>query len=305
MKAARKLARSKLGSLKNNAVSPGVQLRYASAVKALLHFWNLVELSPSNWLDINRATCEFVEAMWLEGEPHSAVSDALAGLMYFAPEAKPHLKPSWKLLKIWQRKEPPRRVLPLSPLMVLGIAGIFTSFKMFDVTAVLLVAFDCFLRTGEFCGLTGSDIQIFGGDRAVIKLAHTKTSLRKVGMEMVVCECSLAIAWLKIAMRNRSKNETILRISPAKLRRLFKEICRILDIEGMSLYSFRRGGATWNFLQHGSMEKTLLRGRWQSTATARIYLNDSAAQTADVQLSKEQVCVLKHFASLLVSKISC
>ena len=31
-----------------------------------------------------------------------------------------------------------------------------------------------------------------------------------------------------------------------------------------------RGGATWDFLEHQSMERTLLRGRWASTSSARM-----------------------------------
>ncbi len=52
------------------------------------------------------------------------------------------------------------------------------------------------------------------------------------------------------------------------------------------MYSFRRGGATWHFLSGGKLEETLLRGRWQSFSTVRIYLQDAAATLIQLQISR-------------------
>ena len=38
-------------------------------------------------------------------------------------------------------------------------------------------------------------------------------------------------------------------------------------------YSLRRGGATFWFAKHGSLDRLLLQGRWQAPKTARIYIN--------------------------------
>ena len=69
--------------------------------------------------------------------------------------------------------------------------------------------------------------------------------------------------------------------------------------DNLSVYSLRRGGVTWNFLQHGSMEKTLLRGRWQSTSSARIYLTDSVAAVSLLQLTTEQRLWIRQSVEIL------
>ena len=40
-------------------------------------------------------------------------------------------------------------------------------------------------------------------------------------------------------------------------------------------YSLRRGGVTTDFLHHGQLDRTMVRGRWASAKTARLYIDDA------------------------------
>ena len=67
--------------------------------------------------------------------------------------------------------------------------------------------------------------------------------------------------------------------------------CPILNfgLAGLfAVYSLRRGGATFSLLLHGSMDKLLLRGRWSSTSTARIYIQDTIATVSQLNLAPLQ-----------------
>ena len=64
---------------------------------------------------------------------------------------------------------------------------------------------------------------------------------------------------------------------------------------GFRWYSLRRGGATRAFRFHGQMERVLVRGRWESSKTARIYLTDGVAALAEVSLSQAEVASLNQF----------
>ena len=48
----------------------------------------------------------------------------------------------------------------------------------------------------------------------------------------------------------------------------------------LSAYSLRRGGATWHFHHHGSLDRTAVAGRWAQVNTARIYIEGAAAEWA-------------------------
>ena len=92
----------------------------------------------------------------------------------------------------------------------------------------------------------------------------------------------------------------MLPIAPADLRHVFHTTIQHLNVPGhFSLYSFRRGGATWHFISEQSMEATLLRGRWVSTSTARIYLQDAAATLSHLQISDTQKAYMHELASVL------
>ena len=92
-------------------------------------------------------------------------------------------------------------------------------------------------------------------------------------------------------------------LSSAQFTRCFTAAIKFLgwgDL-GIKPYSIRRGGATHHFRQHANMPATIVRGRWASSRTARIYIEDGMAQIARLALSSEQsrqVRVLKkHFLS--------
>ena len=69
-----------------------------------------------------------------------------------------------------------------------------------------------------------------------------------------------------------------------------------LEAYNFNFYSLRRGGATAYFFATGSLEKTLVKGRWESASTARIYIQDAAAQAAELALDALQIQRLQNAA---------
>ena len=45
-------------------------------------------------------------------------------------------------------------------------------------------------------------------------------------------------------------------------------------------HGIRRGGSSWHFKLHGSFDRTVEHGRWASVGSARIYINEAAAEEA-------------------------
>ena len=65
-------------------------------------------------------------------------------------------------------------------------------------------------------------------------------------------------------------------------------------------YSLRRGGATAHFLEHGSLDKTAVRGRWPSTKTARIYINEAVSTLAQITLTTLQQISIGKCAKIIL-----
>ena len=149
----RKRLRKDKGTLKDQQVQPIVRLRYYAAVKLLLGFWSMFECGPSQDISWDEAATSYIEHLYAEGDPLSLACDTLAGLQFTYVRALGQLRQAWKLTGVWRKVEPPRRVLPLLPLMALGMAGTAARLKMYDVCALILLGFNVFLRTSEMLSL--------------------------------------------------------------------------------------------------------------------------------------------------------
>ena len=110
----------------------------------------------------------------------------------------------------------------------------------------------------------------------------------------------LANRYLRKAFHYSNRKGFLLACGAPRFRALFRNLVDHFELEGLyAVYSLRRGGATWDFLMHNSMERTLLRGRWSSSSTARIYLQDTVATTSMLKLSPFQ----HHYARLLATSL--
>ena len=137
-------------------------------------------------------------------------------------------------------------------------------------------------------------------ERAVLNLHQSKAGKRTGHSEMVIVESRMAFKWLKRACLNRHKDALLIERGAGFFRKLFHSLLSFFNTEGLlNVYSLRRGGATWDFLHHQSMERTLLRGRWASTSTARIYLQDAAATVNHLSLTPDQ----RHLANFMLQKL--
>eukprot|EP00435_Cladocopium_sp_Y103_P061539 s868_g23.t1 len=269
-------------------VSSGMLERYTKSVALFLAFAQDFQYKVTEWDMLDEVVSEWLEHLFHDGYHKSLASDGLAGIQHFLPQSLGRLRHSWKLAKVWQKLEPPRRVLPLSPLMVRAMAGAAWSLGFISEAAALLLGFDAMLRSGELYSVQVRDFKFYN-DKAVVSLGYTKTGKRNNTTEMVVVERKLAIAALRRACADRPRNALLLARGARVFRTLFNALLDLFNLEGLiTVSSLRRGGASWDFLQRQSMERTLLRGRWQSTSSARIYLQDATAMVTHLKLSRDQ-----------------
>ena len=121
-KAQRKRQREK-HTLKSQMVSSGMLERYCTSTEAFMTFAEDRNFQVTEWDQLDEIVSCWLEHIFHDGEHKTLASDGLAGIQFFIPQALGKLKHSWKLAKVWQKLEPPRRVLPLSSLMVRAMAG--------------------------------------------------------------------------------------------------------------------------------------------------------------------------------------
>ena len=283
----RAIDRKRLGSLRNLTVQPATKERYRKAVSGFLAFLRQENLVlPTLRSQLDPILCEYVEHLWASGKGRALACDTLAGLQDRDPKFKGHLQGAWRLLKTWQVNEIPARAPPLPEHVLLSMVGWSFFHQQFSFGVSLLLGFYGMLRTGELLGLKGRHIQLGAEEqKLLISLGFTKAGKRVGAAESTVIGHNIpvhfALCWKKLAAATTS-----LTPSPAKWRGLFNQALEALQLSEFRFrpYSLRRGGATWWFSKHQSLDKILVQGRWQAAKTARLYINEGLSVLAELSI---------------------
>ena len=124
-----------------------------------------------------------------------------------------------------------------------------------------------------------------GHRQVLISLGLTKGGKRHGASESVILGYEPAVALVK-AWKSQATAFTPLSPSPARWRALFSECLADLKLSKYDFrpYSLRRGGATFWFSKHQSLDQILVQGRWHTQKSARIYLNEGLAVLATMQI---------------------
>ena len=85
-----------------------------------------------------------------------------------------------------------------------------------------------------------------------------------------------------------------------------KRLLTLLEREGLTQlgltgHSFRRGGASAHFRRTGNMPETLIKGRWENTRVAKMYLEQGVQLLQELQLQPQHEQRLRHYAQQLLA----
>jgi hypothetical protein len=94
--------------------------------------------------------------------------------------------------------------------------------------------------------------------------------------------------------------DSVLRRTPAQSRLGFNAAVKECHLDsGVRPYSLRRGGSTYHFRLHGSIDKTMEIGRWQHLKTARVYVNTALSEVATLRLGAQASAAVRQYSDAL------
>jgi len=195
---------------------------------------------------------------------------------------------AWRAVLAWRKKEPPKRATPFPLRVVLFLIGNFLGRANLRLAAAVAVCFGGYLRPGELLGLRRANVRFSGYSRAILTLEFTKSGQRRLMTEYVSIDDPLAVfllaSWLDRCPLD--PGAVVFDMPYSDLRARLRACLAAYDLQffGFRLYSLRRGGATYDFECHGSFDRSVIKGRWQNIATARIYIADARAGLAALQI---------------------
>lgn len=281
--------------LDDASLSDKTRVRYYAALRKLMPWIDKCSDLPS----MDDALCKWIRRMWRSGEPLLTIGDGLSALRYFEPMTKRNIPHSWKLFAIWRRVEIPSRAPPLTWQIVKGFMAYELSHDNLEMAVILGLAFHCLLRTGEFLALTLEDLQV-GAASGICSLKCTKSGRRNAASEMVSITdpCILLLLRDFLSIKQRFPPQTkIWSTSSASFRTRFNALCTIFGLQTLAFrpYSLRRGGATHLFQSCNSMEVVLVRGRWETSRVARIYIADALSYLPSIKPNPFTISMLQKF----------
>ena len=286
-------------------MQPATRRRYNLATDAFLQFLKDEQLVlPKQRNLVDPILCDYLEHLWASGAGRGQACDTLAGLQDMQPNLRNHLPGAWRLLKTWSINEIPCRAPPLPEHLVQAMAG-WAFLKGHNSFAIsLLIGFYSMLRTGEVLGLCNNHMLSDARDSQIlISLGLTKGGKRHGAAESVVLGYEPVVL---LVQRWKSIAKTCSPLVPSapKWRALFNECLEALGISDHQFrpYSLRRGGATFWFSRHQSLDRILVQGRWHTQKSARLYLNEGLAVLATMRLPRTDPRInpfLTHFLRIV------
>ena len=279
--------RQRLGSLRDLTAQPATKQRYQKAVDGFLRYLQQNKITlPKQRQHLDPLVCDFLEHLWSHGYGRAVASDTVAGLQDQDAKLRGHLPGAWRLLKTWSLNEIPNRAPPLPEHVLQAMVGWACFHNQFSFAVSLLLGYYAMLRTGELVGLKRAHLFCEKNqNKVVVSLGLTKGGKRQGASESCIVGYDMVVKFLKQWMSIASPT-TGFSPNPAKWRTLFNQSLESLHLQDFHFrpYSLRRGGATFWFGKHHSLDQILVQGRWQAPKTARIYINEGLAVLAELQL---------------------
>lgn len=272
--------------LDDAALTPKTRSRYYVALRKLLPYIEKAQRKG----DLDPLACCWIRRMWKQGEPLLTIGDGLSALHFEQPWTKRQLPHAWKLFSIWRKLEVPCRAPPLTLRITRSLAAFAMHEGKLELATCLLLAFHCLLRTGEIFKLYFSDFTL-SPTSGLVSLKNTKTGQRHGVHEalaitdMPTLECLLALRAVRRDLRQEAL--PLWSGSGGQFRQQFSRLCEIFGLQEHQFrpYSLRRGGATHLFQETKSMEAALLRGRWESSRVAKLYISDALSYLPSIVMS--------------------
>ena len=305
-KAVKAAARKLLGSLKSRLVSASTKKLYSAALELFMAWLKGEKLRlPRDESDLPPILEKYAEALWQEGESKADLANLLAALELEEGQLKAITRSAWRLYGTWKRNEMQPRCTPITRKWLRALAGCAVKRQWHAVAFVLLVAFDCLLRTSEAATLCMANFEFDRSFLNCLLILSTSKGQTRTGVKesLSVLDPEL-VCWAAALKQILPAGEPLLPGGSRVLRKKFRVLVADAGLDKLDLqvYSLRRGSATELFRSCGSFDTVSDRGRWKQVRTCRIYVDaalQDAAALEDIDNKHLRQCEghLKHFLS--------
>lgn len=283
------MSRSRSGRfLITGALAASTIRKYRSGVMKFLEWCDENGYDAKSMEELDELLTDYIHELYEHnddgtGRGKGLASQTLYGLLKFMPQAEGKLPTASASVHGWLRKHPSKSYPPLTWDLAVVLACKMTQNGLLRQGIGVLLAFDCFLRIGELVNIRRGDVADTGDSRMGSEYRGMSLRLRttKTGPNQWVQVDDAKVQSLLrqvVATTHGGAEARLFPWSASDFRGVFKATCTQLGLTANYVpHSLRHGGATrWHLLGY-PVESILLRGRWQSTKSARRYIQAGRA----------------------------
>jgi integrase len=254
--------------------------RYVSAMNSFFVWRRAKGLGAEvDFADLDLQLGEYLNHLYQNERPLYLGINCIAGFKKLRPRCKKHIDTAVAWLNNWAKVTVKVQAMPLHICLVKAFVSYGLLKREYDFALSLYVGFLGLLRGCEILDLHMADVQARGPNQVVLVLRDTKGArLRNVPFETVTIRDPLAI---KILLKRKTVGgPKLFNCKRSRLAELYKNAVSFFRLSHPkpTPHGIRRGGASWHFGIHGSYDRTVEHGRWASVKSARIYINEAAAE---------------------------
>ena len=287
--------------LYESSVAPTTVSIYRTAATRFYDFCRTHQHPTHTLNDLDYSMAIFIASLHDGGQSRARASAAVYGVLFYRPEARGHLLIATRVLTGWSRLQPSVSHPPLTwPLTVL-IATTMARRSHIDAAMATLVAFDCFLRISEYVAFVIEDLALpsdlrlgsrIPGYRATLRIRTAKTGTNQ---SVQIYNHKITLLLARFVHRRRTLHRAQLESPLFRLhseeayRRVFNDAIRCLGIASVHFvpHSLRHGGATHAINMGYDLNTIMQRGRWRSTSSADLYLQQANAARLSIRISPD------------------
>eukprot|EP00899_Mesostigma_viride_P014766 jgi/Mesvir1/23290/Mv25951-RA.1 len=262
--------------------------RYHRAVSVFLAWLPPGEHDPT---EAEALFCEWVSAVYESGggRGRTLCQQAKQGLRLYQPSVVDSWQMADRMLRGWGRLVPCQSPPPVPWRLCYLAAVLLLSRHQTDMAALVLVAFQQYLRISEALGLRVGDVAFPGDPRlgpargqGALLLRDPKTA--QGGTQHVLVEDPLSLGLLSALCRGRAPGALVFGgLTYAQARSQWVSVWTQLQLPGkFTLHSLRHGGATHDALRNIPTADIQRRGRWRAADSVQRYVGLHRALLLDL-----------------------
>ena len=208
-------------------------------------------------------------------------TNCIAGFKKFHPRCKRQLETASTWLNNWSRVAAKVQAMPLHPVLVKAFVAYGILRKEPDFALSIYVGFLALLRGCEIFNFRMCDVQPRGPRQVNLILRGTKGAKRR-GVEFETVTVKDPVVVKNLLKRKAQGTARLFAGREAHFAALYKDAVNFFRLRHPkpTPHGIRRGGASWHFGVHGSYDRTVEHGRWATITSARVYINEAAAEEA-------------------------